>query len=465
MSIVKEIACLKEFSDLQAPQWWGLFNRLVSPDLIESVLQDNGAKEERLRKLPAKVIVWLVIGMGLFTEESIPQVFRALIDGIRFMGALGNKLIPKKSAFCQARYRLGSAVMVDLFRRLCKPIATPSTPGAFLFGYRLMGIDGCVEDVPDSPENSIAFGRQKGSRGDSAFPQLRNVHLVELGTHAICDSIVRGYRYDERSAAYRLLRSVDEKMLLLWDCGFHSFKMVRLCVAKNIKLLGRLPQHAVFEPLEVLPDGSFIAEIYASAGDRKARRNGIRVRIIEYTIDDPCRTGHQEKHRLMTTLFDWEEAPAKIVAVEYHQRWEAEITFDEIDTHQRVQAGPMRSQKPEGVVQEAYGILIAHYLVRYFMHEAVISVGIDPDRISFIDSVRVIRRRLDKFQIVSEEHCAGLYREMLVEIAENQLPPRDNRSNPRVVKRKMSTFARKRDKHRRVPQSRKPFPEVVVMLN
>jgi len=330
-----------------------------------------------------------------------------------------------------------------------------------------MSLDGTVENVPDTAENSAAFGRQKGSRGDSAFPQLRNVHLVESGTHAICDSVVRGYQYDERSAALRLLRSVDKTMLLMWDRGFHSFRMVQACLARGIQFLGRVPSSAILEPLENLSDGSFIAELYETAYDRKNKRKGIRVRVIEYTIDDPAREGHGERHRLITSLLDTEQAPARILAAEYHQRWEIELVIDEMDTHQRVHHHrPLRSEKPTGVIQEMYGILLAHYIVRFFMHEAALQKRIDPERLSFTNTIRIVRRKIDKFQITKPAQRGVLYKRMLTEIArECMLPPRDNRSNPRVVKQKMSKFPLKREEHVRVLQPHKSFAESMVMLN
>jgi len=330
-----------------------------------------------------------------------------------------------------------------------------------------MALDGTVEDVRDTPANATVFGRQKGSRGDSAFPQLRNVYLVELGTHAVCDAVIRGYQFDERSGASRLLRSVDASMLLMWDRGFHSFHMIRDCLKRGCHFLGRVPAQVILEPQEMLADGSFIATIYETQYDRRMRRNGIRVRVVEYTVDDPAREGHGERHRLVTSLMDPQTAPARVLAVEYHQRWEIEMTIDEIDTHQRVYSKrPLRSEKPVGVIQEMYGILLAHYIVRFFMQEAAREEGLDPRRLSFTNSLRIIRRKIDKFQIAASP-CRGriLYSCMLREIARGKLPPRDDRSNPRVVKRKMSKFPLKREQHRHVRHPRKPFAETVVMLN
>jgi len=343
-------------------------------------------------------------------------------------------------------------------------MATKYTPGAFLFGYRLMGVDGSIEDVPDSKENSAAFGRQCGMRGKSSFPQLRNVHLVEIGTHAICDSIIRGHQFGERSAALRLLRSIDESMLLMWDRGFHSYDMIKATLKRGAQFLGRLPKQAVFKPVRHLPDGSFLSEIFPNQHDRSKGRNGIKVRIIEYTIADPDREGHGQLHRLITSLMDHKVAPALVLVKEYHQRWEVEIVIDEIDTHQRVHKRPMRSQKPAGIIQEAYGMLIAHYLVRFFMHEAAMQSELEPDRLSFTGSLRTIRRKFDKFQITRTENLDQLYHRMLKEISRQILPPRDNRSNPRVVKKKMSNFKLKRPIHRGISHPQKPFEQVVVLL-
>jgi hypothetical protein len=352
-----------------------------------------------------------------------------------------------------------------LFHKICRPLATKDTQGAFLFGYRLMAVDGTVEDVPDTPENKAAFKRQVGSRGASAFPQLRNVHLVETGTHAICDSVIRGYQYGERSAALRLLRSVDEGMLLMWDRGFHSYEMVKKTLRKGAQFLGRVPANTIFKPIKILPDGSFISEIFSDSKDRSSGLNGIKVRIVEYTIDDPGREGHRETHRLITSLLDHKVAPAKKLALEYHQRWEIEITFDEIDTHQRVRREPLRSQKPVGVIQEMYGMLIAHYLVRFFMHEAALKSQKKPTRLSFIGTLRIIRRKIILFQIAEPEKQVKMYNAMLREISKKELPPRSNRSNSRVIKKKMSKFMMKRAVHRKKNTSQKTMEEAIILLN
>jgi len=466
MNIGQEIWEVRRQWDLSHDSWWTLFSHVISLTIIRDVLKNLDACERRSCKVPAFVVVMLVIGMNLFTEESISQAFCALIGGMRFLSFDVGTLVCGKSTLCEARYRLGAAPMVELFRRVSRPIATPKTRNAFLFGLRLMGVDGTVEDVADTPENAVAFGRQKGSRGDSAFPQLRNVYLAELGTHVICDAIVRGYQYDERSAAKRLLRSVDNSMLLMWDSGFHSYEMVRLAKQNGVYFLGRVPCSVILDPIESFGDGSYSAKIYPTPSDRDKDENGILIRVVEYTIDDPRRKGHGENHRLITSLMDPVKHPARTLAIEYHQRWEIEIAIDEIDTHQRVHhQRPFRSKKPVGVIQEAYGLLLAHFVIRCFMHQAALTEKLDPDRLSFIDSLRVIRRAIPEFQIVPPQFWPQMNDRLLAEIAQNRLPPRDNRCNPRVVKRKVSKFLLKRSQHKKPEHPSKPFAASVVMLN
>ena len=193
---------------------------------VTAVITDLGVQEQRMRKLPARVTLWLCVAMGLFTNMALEQVLSKMVKGLRYVWPDAEDYqTANKSAICQARYRLGARPVVELFRRVCKPLTTEQTSGAFLFGLRLMAIDGDVEDVPDTPANEAFFGRQRGGRGVSAFPQTRAVYLCESGSHVICDAGFWPCHTSERVGGLRLLRSVVEGMLVMWDCGFHSFDM------------------------------------------------------------------------------------------------------------------------------------------------------------------------------------------------------------------------------------------------
>lgn len=440
--------------------------RAVPQAVVEAVIAALGAEEQRTRKLSAVVTLLLSVAMGLFTNMALEQVLSKMVKGLRYIWP-GDEdyATASKSAICQARYRLGAQPVVELFHRICQPLATERTPGAFLFGLRLMTLDGDVEDVPDTPANAAFFGRRHGGRGEGAFPQMQAVYLCESGTHVICDAGFWPCHTSERVGGLRVLRSVGEGMLVMWDCGFHSFDMAVQTRQRKAHFLGRLPAHVKPRFVKALPDGSYLAYIYPAEYQRKKRGEHLLVRVIEYTIDDPHRSGHGELHRLVTSLLDPNLYPVHTLTCEYHQRWEVEITIDEVNSHQRLPNLPLRSQKPVGVIQEAYGLLIAHYAVRSIMHEAAVQSGLDPDRLSFINAVRIICDALSEFQMTTPEQLPQLYHRLLNDIARHRLPERDNRSNPRVVKRKMSKFKLKREKHRHWPQPSKLFQEAIVILN
>lgn len=431
---------------------------------VEAVLVSLGVLEQRSRKLTMVLTVLLCIAMSLFTEEAIDDVLAKLLQGPRFLRPDDDFQPATAGAICQRRQQLGVAPMVALFREVCQPLATPDTQDAFLFGFRLMAIDGTTEDVPDTPANARYFGRQTGSRGDSAFPQVHAVYLCECGTHAIVDAGFWPYAVSERVGGLRLLRSLGPGRLVMWDRGFHSYDMCARTRQRRAHFLARVPTYIRLKPIHPLPDGSYLA--YARPAEYKRRKQGERlwVRVIEYTIDDPARPGHGEHHRLITSLLNPVVFPAHALACAYHERWEIEITIDETDTHQRRPHQPLRSRTPCGVLQELYGMLLAHYAIRAVMHEAALRAHVAPDRLSFVKTVRILRNAVFEFQIMAESQRAVWYEHLLRDIGREQLPARDNRCNPRVVKRKMSNFDLKRDIHRQWPQPTKPFIEAIVVL-
>jgi hypothetical protein len=372
--------------------------------------------------------------------------------------------LPNDSAIAYRRYQLGVRPVAALFHRICRPLASPQTPGAFLFGLRLMAIDGTVEDAPDTPENVAYFGRYPGDRGDSAFPQVKAVYLCECGTHTVVDAGFWPCLTSERVGGFRMLRSVGPGMLVMWDQGFHSFDMLVKTRARGAQVLSRLPPPVKPQFLRALPDGSYLAWLAPSEYHRRRKGERLLVRIVEYTLTDPHRPGWGELHRLVTTLLNPRRYPALDLVCGYHERWEFELAIDEMDTHQRLAGRPLRSRKPLGVLQELYGLLLAHYAVRFLMHEAALQAGIDPDRISFVRAVRQIQDAVPDFQIAARELLPGLYQRLLRDIAAEPLPPRRNRTNPRVVKRKMSKFKLKRPQHYHWPQPTRPFRAAIALI-
>jgi hypothetical protein len=431
---------------------------------IKAALQETGVGEVRERKLSMVTVMLLTIAMSIYTRLSLGEVMGQLARGLRFIWPNPDYAVPQDSAIAYRRYQLGARPVVNLFHRVCRPMATPETPGAFLFGLRLMAIDGTVEDVRDTPANVAAFGRHTGPRGESAFPQVQGVYLAECGTHAIVDAGFWPYRTSERVGGFRMLRSLKEGMLVMWDRGFHSFDMLAQAQKRGAHVLARLPSNVKPKQIRALSDGSYLACLYPSEYQRRKRGEHLLVRIVEYTVLDPALPGYGERHRLITTLLDPEAYPALDLAWAYHERWEIEVTIDEVDTHQRLAGRPLRSLKPVGVIQELYGLLVAHYAIRFLMHEAALLAGVDPDRVSFVHALNVIHGAIPEFQMTTREQLPQLYTRLLRDIVDRLLPERRLRSNPRVVKRKMSNFRLKRAEHRSWPQPTLPFRQAVAVI-
>src|SRR6266508_4569914 len=318
----------------------GALTATFPPELVDRVLAQTGKREQRRRLLPARMVVYYLLALALFADVAYLEVLRLLVEALRRparrrRAALAPRL-PVKSALVQARVRLGPEPLRALFAQAARPLATPATAGAWYRGWRLGAVDGTTLDVADTPANEAAFGRAKSGRGEGvgAFPQVRVVGLVECGTHATVGAVLGSYPTGEVTLAGRLLGGLEEGVL---------------------------------------------------AG----------VLVLEYRQDDPGRPqAAGEVYRLVTTILDPTAAPAHELAALYAQRWEQETVLDELKTHQRGAQVVLRSKSPEMVEQEDCSHLLVHYAIRKLMHQAALDEGLDPDRLSFTGSLRIVRRHL-----------------------------------------------------------------------
>ena len=427
---------------------------------VEQAVAQSHCRERRRRKLPAAVMVYLCIALALFAQESIPAVYRQLVAGLRWSWPTALAVTP--GALCQARYRLGPQPLVRLFRTVCQPLATPQTPGAYYHCLHLVALDGSKLDVPDSPANDRAFGRPGVSKGRAPFPQVLVVGLVECATHALLDAGVWPVRANEHACAQRLLRALTATSLLLYDAGLHSVALVAKARQREAHVLGRLPGHVQPQLQRLLPDGSALVTLQPS--QRASLPPPSPLRLIRYTLADPPRPGHGQEHRLLTSLLDPDQYPARELIQLYHQRWEFELSLDELLVHQRPHV-PLRSQQPLGVLQELYALFLAHYLLRALLVAAAATIDRPPTRLSFLETLRLVRLALPDFQRLDPSQHAQRYQHLLADIAHHVLPPRRERLNPRVVKRAQSKFRVKRPHHRPSPKPTKSFAEAVVLLN
>ena len=429
--------------------------QLIPAERRAFILDRTRRQSRRRRRLPAPSVAWLVIALGLFADLSIPQVWRRLhpsADGAE----------TAESAFTQARQRLGVAPPRQLFEECARPMATHQTVGAFYRGWRLMGLDSTVLGLPDTPANARAFGRPGTARAPGAFPQVRLPALCELGTHALCGLNLRPGRRNGQVMVPALLDLLEPGMLLPWGRGFFSHELVRRVLATGAHLLARVQAQLTLAPLRRLADGSYVAKLYPSARAREQGRGGLPVRVIEYTHDDPNRPGCGERHRLITDLLNPDDLPAAEAPGVYHERWEEELALGEIKAHLSGREVPARSKTAAGVVQEVSGLVLAHYVIRRVMHDAAVTGCLDPDRLSFSDSFRVVQCHLPESP---QRSAPEWYRRLLREVRRQQLRPRRPRWYPRVIKRKMSNWRKKRPEHLHSPQPTKPFQKAVVILS
>lgn len=371
----------------------GVLTRVFPPELVDRVVAEAGRGERRQRLLPARVVVYYVLGLALYSSSSYEEVMRMLVEGLSWQSGWRQPWsVPTKGALAQARSRLGSEPLRALFERVAAPLAEPGTAGAFYRGDRLVSIDGTCLDVADTPANERKFGRPGSGRGEkrAAFPQLRLVGLGECGTHALFAVAVAGLDDDERTLAGRLVGALSPGMLCLADRGFYSFGLWNQARATGAQLVWRTKSNHRLAVEERLADGSYLSRLYAS--DDRRREHGVAVRVVEYAIDDSGRPAGDARYRLLTTILDPDQAPASELAALYAERWEFEGALDELKVHQRGPRVVLRSKTPDGVIQEVYGHLCVHYAIRWLMHAVALEAGHDPDRLSFTRTLRAARR-------------------------------------------------------------------------
>jgi hypothetical protein len=458
-SLGQEAVALSEAVRLSA------LKRIVSRGAVNGALRECGKGRGDCPRVSDLLMVWFVLALGLFCRDCYRQVYRWLRPWDRKQG------VPPRSTLCEARKRLGVAPLARLAARVVRPLAVErgpkATPGAFYAGLRLLAVDGFVADLPDTPENERVFGRPGGGRAPGAFPQARVVALCEAGTRVMFKWLVKPLSTAEQPMAdYLLRRWLGEGMLLLWDRNFLSHARVKLVAESKAHLLARVKAGLIFNPTRRLSDGSYLSKVYPNATARKHDRDGVVVRVIDYTFDDPGRPGAGVKHRLITTLLDEKAHPAATLIELYHVRWEQELAIGDVKVRQ-MERPTLRSRTPAGVVQELYALMIGHFVVRSIMAEAAAArpESAAPAALSFTASLKILRCRLPECPLDPRDYAGQRrwYRRLVEEIAAEPLEPRRDRVNPRVVKRKMSKWKKKRPEHRNYPQPTKNFRQSIVM--
>ena len=389
----------------------GLLAETIPRDLIEDVLAETGRREQRSRLLPAHVMVRFTLAMCLFYDEDYEEVMRALVGSLKEMGSWRDDwVVPSTSAITQARQRLKAQPLKVLFERIAAPVAGRGTQGAWLGSRRLMAIDGFMLDVPDTPDNVTEFGRLDDGPKASAFPQVRVVALEECGSHANVSASFGACKTDERALLTDLMGALEPDMLVIADRNFYSFEHWTQALKTGADLLWRVSATVTLPVIEPLPDGSYRSIVInpkitgarrsklinqVRGGEQVPAEHAVPVRVVEYEIPDREGNGTGELICLITSILDPGDATAIELATAYHQRWESETSFREKKTYLRGSGRVLRSKSPEMVRQEIWALLLTHYAIRKLMCRAADEAGLDPDRLSFMRSLRVIRRHVN----------------------------------------------------------------------
>lgn len=369
-----------------------LLARVVPAEVVHAVLDAHGCNSQRLRSFPAVAGVYYCMSLSLYPEAAYEEVFAAVAQGLAWAGSAAEPARVAKSSISGLRSKIGAAPLRDLVQRCCLPLAqAQAQPEAFYGALRLVAMDGSNFELPDQTDNVDYFGRPGSRTGVAGYPQAQCAVLVECATHAILGANIGPYRASEWEICQPLLSRLEPGMLCLADRGFNGYEYWRQARATGAQLLWRCSANRQLPVHQMLEDGSYLSAIYPTGVSRaQAREQAIVVRVIEYAL--PALEQAQPRYRLLTTLLDAQAAPALALAALYHQRWQVEAVFDELKTHLRQSRRVLRSKTAELVQQEFYGWVLAHYAVRWLLHQGAARHRIPHEELSFTGHVQLLRR-------------------------------------------------------------------------
>src|SRR3989440_6866736 len=403
----------------------------------------SASKVRRERHFTALSVLWFVLAMVLWSRLGQGRVWDKLTHRLQDRDRARPQEPAGASALSYQREQLGVHPLKQVFEQGTQVLCGKETAGAWYHGSRLMALDGSLFNLPDTAANEQAFGRSHNQAGKGAYPQARAVFLTECGSHATIALHLGRYDEAELHGAYALLPQVSRGMLLMQDANFFGGAYLEALNAKGVRALVALPSTVALKRWRNLPDGSYLARLVPNTQAVYPMQRALWVRVIEYQLTDERLGEPGQVYRLATTWLNPHSAPALALIDCYHERWEVEVVLDEIKTHQRLQQPVLRSRTPQGVHQEVYALLLAHYAVRTLMYQAAEEAHVDPDRLSFTDAVFVLSETTHELAQVLPAEQEALRQEMNERLTAQLLPERRLRANPRVLKKLYRKYKRK----------------------
>lgn len=427
---------------------------ILSPEAIRRQVGDQ-LPSRYCKRITNDQLIWLIVGLGLFAGESYRQIFR--------LCAATSVLVPSRATLTTARKRLTSGLFEQLTHGIVRLLANLTANHSFAFykGLRLIGIDGTLLDCPDTDANRKGFGRTSNQSSHGAFPKVRVVSLCELGTRVLWRSIIGTYHQSEQKLMRPLLEHLNRGMLLLADRHFGVAPIIYPLLSRKIPFLIRFKIDRIFTVEEPLHDGSYLSTIYLGKNDRARKRPGRTVRVIRYTHRDTHRPGSGVGHLLVTSLLDATKHPAQELVELYHVRWEEEIAFSEWKVSM-CQSKMLRSQSPEMVRQEIWGILLSHFIVRTLILRGAEQAQVEPRTISFTGALDILHARLPDAK-QSRRLRRRWLADLITEISKEQLPQRVDRINPRKLKKRSKAWPTKQDTDRSPPKPTGTFASQIII--
>jgi hypothetical protein len=372
---------------------------------VHQALDAHGCNSQRIRRFPAVAGVYYAIALSLYPEASYEAVFSAVAEGLAWAAGASPPEPVAKSSISGLRSRIGSQPLRDLMRSCCVPLADAALlPRAFYKSLRVVAIDGSRVELADEVEIAQTFGRPGSRTGYAGYPQAQCVVLAECATHAILSAEIGPYRGDEWELCQWLLGAMEPGMLCLADRGFNGAAQWQQARATGAHLLWRASDNRLLPVQQMLADGSYLSQIEPARQSKRrpqdpdapasATTSATVVRVIEYQLPGlkQALPPGPSRYRLITSLLDPQEAPALELAALYHQRWQIEAVFDELKTHLRQRRRVLRSKTAELVRQEFFGWMLAHYAVRWLLHQGAVRSGQADEDLSFVAHIELLKR-------------------------------------------------------------------------